>query len=71
MRVNRTLTSHGETLVGEIELYPVAIRATGDKELNAQSAELRAPGQEIEETKAGHVALQAERPRSPDTTWVW
>ena len=37
MRVNRTLTSHGETSVGEIELYPVAIRATGDKELNAKS----------------------------------
>ena len=69
IQVNTTWTSGDETPVGEVELCPAAVRAKGDRELNAESAEQRSPGKETEETKDSRVALRAERPGSPDTTW--
>ena len=62
----KTLNSGGGASEGEVELNPLAIRAKGDRELNAESAKFRALKKEIEEIKASQVAVQAERADSPD-----
>ena len=45
----KTLNPGGGASEGEVELYPLAIRAKGDRELNAESEEFRVVRKEIEE----------------------
>ena len=52
--------------MGEVELFPFAVRAKSEREVNTLNAELKAPRWEVDEIRAYHVALQPERHKSQD-----